>query len=62
MKGWDMREKDCDKCLWKEYCERHKERDVCEYFTFADDEEENDDFIERSRRKFHREWEEYVEE
>lgn len=57
-----MREKDFEKCLWQEDCERHKERDVCEYFTFADDEEENDDFIERSRRKFHREWEEYIEE
>lgn len=57
-----MQEKDCEKCLWREDCERYKEREVCEYFTFADDEEENDDFIERSRRKFHCEWEEYVEE
>lgn len=57
-----MQEKDCEKCLWREDCERYKEREVCEHFTFADDEEETDDFIERSRRKFHHEWEEYAEE
>lgn len=57
-----MEKRDCRKCLWHEDCEKHGEYEVCGHFAFADAEEENEYFIEKTRRKFRREWKEYVEE
>ena len=52
-------ESNCKKCYWFNQCDCDIDDDVCDDFTWIE-EEDIDDYIEKKRNEFHNEWNEYL--